>query len=102
MIERWALVSGLRGDLETYDLIQRDLKKTRGVTSLFVLGDLVGPERNSDALLDRLKNPHRGDLKPDCIYGWWEEQLLAERGFVVNAKLMRCGSAKEKMKSPHC
>jgi len=81
MIERWALVSGLRGDLETYDLIQRDLKKTRGVTALFVLGDLVGPERNCDALLDRLKNPHRGDLKPDCIYGWWEEQLLAERGF---------------------
>ena len=61
MIERWALVSGLRGDLETYDLIQRDLKKTRGVTALFVLGDLVGPERNSDALLDRLKNPHPGD-----------------------------------------
>ena len=43
MIERWALVSGLRGDLEPYDLIQRDLKKTRGVTSLFVLGALVGP-----------------------------------------------------------
>ena len=33
MIEKWALVSGLRGDLETYDLIQRDLKKTRGVTA---------------------------------------------------------------------
>jgi len=27
MIERWALVSGLKGDLDTYELIQKDLKK---------------------------------------------------------------------------
>ncbi|WP_320677592.1 phosphoesterase [Prochlorococcus sp. MIT 1300] len=80
-MERWALISGLRGDLEVYEQIQRDLKKTSGVKSLFVLGDLIGPERNCDVLLNRLQNPQRGDLKPACIYGWWEEQLLAERGF---------------------
>ena len=28
MIERWALVSGLKGDLDTYELIQKELKKT--------------------------------------------------------------------------
>ena len=27
MIERWALISGLKGDLDTYELIQKDLKK---------------------------------------------------------------------------
>ena len=80
-MERWALISGLRGDLELYERIQRDLSTQRGVESLFVLGDLIGPERNCDALLERLRQPKRGDLKPDCIYGWWEEQLLAERGY---------------------
>jgi hypothetical protein len=61
------------------------------VGSLFVLGDLIGPERNCDALLERLRQPKRGDLKPDCIYGWWEEQLLAERGYRgdQNAQVLR-------------
>ena len=80
-MERWALVSGLHGDLELYERIQRNLSMQRGVESLFVLGDLISPERNCDALLERLRQPKRGDLKPDCIYGWWEEQLLAERGY---------------------
>ena len=80
-MERWALISGLRGDLHLYDRIQRDLNRQRGVANLFVLGDLVGAEHNCDPLLDRLRQPKRGDLKPDCIYGWWEEQLLAERGY---------------------
>ena len=79
-MERWALVSGLRGDLDLYESIQRDLKTQQGVESLFVLGDLVGLERNCDSLLNRLRNPKRGDLKPDCIYGWWEEQLMIESG----------------------
>ena len=46
MIERWALVSGLKGDLETYELIQRDLRKIPGDKTLFVLGDMFGPDRN--------------------------------------------------------
>ena len=29
MMERWALVSGLNGDLETYEQIQRHLKLQR-------------------------------------------------------------------------
>ena len=80
-MKRWALVSGLQGDLKLYEQIQQHLSAQRGVDSLFVLGDFIGPERNCNALLDRLRNPRRGDLKPDCIYGWWEEQLLAERGY---------------------
>ena len=80
-MERWALVSGLRGDHDLYECIQHDLKSQKGIESLFVLGDLVGLERNCDSLLNRLRNPKRGDLKPDCIYGWWEEQLLIESGF---------------------
>mgnify|MGYP003305857920 FL=1 len=57
MIERWALISGLKGDLDTYELIQKDLKKTPGNITLFVLGDMIGPSKNCNALLNRLINP---------------------------------------------
>ena len=80
-MERWALVSGLQGDLVLYEQIQKDLKRQRGIASLFVLGDLIGPQRNCNALLDRLRQPKPADLAPECIYGWWEEQLLAESGY---------------------
>jgi len=78
---RWALISGLRGDLEAYEAIQADLHHTRRVDTLFVLGDVIGPERECNALLNRLQQPRRGELEPQCLYGWWEDQLLAERGF---------------------
>ena len=80
-MECWALVSGLCGDLDLYERIQSDLKKMRGTAHLFVLGDMVCPDRNCNALLSRLRQPKRGDLQPNCIYGWWEEQLLAEHGY---------------------
>ena len=78
---RWALISGLRGDMEAYEAIQEDLRHTRRVDTLFVLGDVIGPARNCDALLSRLQQPRRGELQPQCLYGWWEDQLLAERGY---------------------
>ena len=78
---RWALISGLSGDLEAYEAIQEDLRHTRRVDTLFVLGDVIGPARNCDALLSRLQQPRRGELQPQCLYGWWEDQLLAERGY---------------------
>ena len=77
---RWALISGLRGDLEAYEAIQAELRHTRRVDTLFVLGDVIGPERDCNALLQRLQHPRRGELEPQCLYGWWEDQLLAERG----------------------
>ena len=80
-MERWALVSGLRGDLDLYEQIQADIKKQRGAAHLFVLGDMISPNRNCDALLTRLRRPKRSDLQPNCIYGWWEEQLLAAHGY---------------------
>ena len=43
---RWALISGLWGDLEAYEAIQEDLRHTRRVDTLFVLGDVIGPARN--------------------------------------------------------
>ena len=80
-MERWALVSGLRGDLDLYERIQSDLKRQRGTAHLFVLGDMISPHHNCDALLARLRRPKRGDLQPNCIYGWWEEQLLIDSGY---------------------
>jgi hypothetical protein len=78
---RWALISGLRGDLEAYESIQAELRHTRRVDTLFVLGDVIGPERECNALLNRLQQPRCGELEPQCLYGWWEDQLLAERGY---------------------
>ena len=46
-MERWALVSGLQGDLNLYEQIQADLKHQRGVANLFVLGDLIGPQHTA-------------------------------------------------------
>ena len=80
-MERWALVSGLCGDLDLYEQIQSDLKRKNGIAHLFVLGDMVSPDRNCNALLSRLRQPKRGDFQPNCIYGWWEEQLLAGHGY---------------------
>jgi hypothetical protein len=51
------------------------------VDTLFVLGDVIGPERECNALLNRLQQPRCGELEPQCLYGWWEDQLLAERGY---------------------
>ena len=62
-MERWALVSGLCGDLDLYEQIQSDLKKKRGMAHLFVLGDMVSPGRDCNALLSRLRQPKRGDLQ---------------------------------------
>ena len=80
-MERWALVSGLRGDLDLYEQIQTDLQKQRGTAHLFVLGDMIGTHPNCDALLKRLRQPKRRDLHPHCIYGWQEEQLLSLHGY---------------------
>ena len=85
-MERWALVSGLRGDLDLYEQIQSDLQKRRGTAHLFVLGDIIGPHPKCDALLKRLRQPKRGDLHPHCIYGWLEEQLLSLHGYRGEAK----------------
>jgi len=42
---------------------------------------MISPNHNCDALLMRLRQPKRGDLQPNCIYGWWEEQLLVDYGY---------------------
>ena len=101
MIERWALISGLKGDLDTYELIQKDLKKTPGNITLFVLGDMIGPEKNCNKLLHRLINPKSNDLQPWCIYGWWEEQILLESGYRGNqrAEALRINKGEEVVKS---
>ena len=68
-MERWALVSGLQR-MDLYEQIQSDLKR-------LWLGDLM-VDRNCNALLGRLQTRRR---TPECIYGWWEDQLLAEHGY---------------------
>ena len=60
-MEHWALVSGLHRDLDLYARIQNDLRTRRGVAHLFVLGDMISPDRDCIALLTRLRRQERGD-----------------------------------------
>ena len=76
MIERWALLSGLMGDLETYELIQKDLKNTRGDITLFVLGDLVGPNKKGKVIIELPKV----DMKQICKMGF----LIYTLKFIYN------------------
>jgi len=76
----WALLSGLRGNLKAYEAVLRDLRRER-VSTLFILGDLVGPDPSCHALLERLRNPRTGGVATQCVVGWWDEQLLAEWGY---------------------
>ena len=66
-MERWALVSGLHGDLQLYEQTLADLKRQRDVSYLFVLGDLIGSDHDCNALLRCLKQPKPDDLVPECI-----------------------------------
>ena len=80
-MKRWALVSGLQEDLDLYERIQAKLQQQRGIAYLFVLGDLIGPDRNCNALLTCLRQSKPSDLSPKCIYGWWEDQFLGEKDY---------------------
>ena len=84
-MKSWALINRLNGNHVLVEKIQTDLKHQRSVESLLVLGDLLGPDRHCDglhcdALSNRIQNPKCNDNKPDCVYGWWEEQRLTARG----------------------
>ncbi len=62
-MERWALVSGLKGDLKLYEQIQRELQATRGVNTLFVLGDVISPAIDDQTLTEPPAVPARAVLE---------------------------------------
>jgi hypothetical protein len=77
----WAILSGIEGNLPTYDAVLADLRRLRQpVEALYVLGDVIAPTVESVALVERLRSPQHPHPQPQVCQGWWEEQLLCLYG----------------------
>ena len=72
---KWAILSGLVGNLAAYEAVLQDVRQYQ-VDELYILGDLVGPNATSEALVQRLQNPQKDEPLPQICTGWWEEQCL--------------------------
>ena len=84
----WAILSGIEGNLTAYKAVLRDLKQQRvEVEQLYILGDLIGPNPQSEALVQLVRqSPHPGQLQPQVCMGWWEEQCFNLHGLGSNAE----------------
>ena len=77
----WAILSGINGNLSAYEAVLADLKRVRQpIEALYILGDLVGPHPECEALVQRVRQPRRGELVPQICLGWWEEQCFNLHG----------------------
>jgi diadenosine tetraphosphatase ApaH/serine/threonine PP2A family protein phosphatase len=73
----WAILSGIEGNLTAYETVLTDLKKQKiEIEEIYILGDIVGLHPDSNKVIDRLQNPHKGELTPHICSGWWEEQCF--------------------------
>ncbi len=73
----WAILSGIEGNLKAYEAVLTDLKQQPfSIEQLYILGDLVGPTRESEAVVERVRSPLSGELTPQVCIGWWEEQCF--------------------------
>ena len=81
---QWAILSGIEGNLAAYQAVLKDLRQLRAVTDLYVLGDVIGLKGQNDgdneAVIQRLRKPEAGELKPQVCVGWWEEQCFSLHG----------------------
>jgi len=53
------------------------------------------------ALLERLRNHDGGSCNPQCVVGWWDEQLLAEWGLPQGAPRRWVRGAREACRGIH-
>ena len=78
---RWAILSGIEGNLPAYETVLKDLQRLRQpVTELYILGDVVGLQGDNEAVIQRLRSPKAGELEPQVCVGWWEEQCFSLHG----------------------
>jgi hypothetical protein len=77
----WAILSGIEGNLQAYEAVIQDLKRSKlSLEALYILGDVVGPTPESEKLVHRIRNPRPGELEAQVCQGWWEEQCLILHG----------------------
>lgn len=77
----WAILSGIEGNLAAYEAVLADIKKLRqSVEVLYILGDLIAPNTESQKVIQRVRSPRSNEPIPQVCQGWWEEQLLILHG----------------------
>ncbi len=77
----WAILSGIEGNLAAYEAVLADIKKARkSVEALYILGDLIAPNAESQKVIKRVRSPLANEPIPQVCQGWWEEQLLILHG----------------------
>lgn len=73
----WAIAAGIEGNLAAYEAFLKDLRQSRlDIEALYLLGDIVGPRKDSIKVIDRIQNPRPGEPEPQVCQGWWEDQCL--------------------------
>lgn len=77
----WAILSGIEGNLAAYEAVLADVHRSRvAIDEMFILGDVIGPQGDNAAVIERLYNPRSGEPRLAVCQGWWEEQLLILHG----------------------
>jgi hypothetical protein len=75
----WAILSGIEGNLAAYEAVLKDLRY-QPIDELYILGDIVSLDPDSDAVVQRIRSPRQGELTPQVCYGWWEEHCFQLHG----------------------
>jgi hypothetical protein len=77
----WAILSGIEGNIGAYEAVLTDIKRQQeNVEEIYILGDLVAANPDSEKVIQRIQNPLPGELEPQVCVGWWEEQCFALHG----------------------
>lgn len=80
----WAILSGVEGNLAAYNAVISDIyRQNRNLEAVYILGDVVGATPESEAVVERVRNPQQGEFEPLVCKGWWEEQCLILYGLGV-------------------
>lgn len=73
----WAILSRIEGNLTAYNAVLEDIKEQKFlVEDLYILGDIIAANPDSEELVQRIRFPASGELIPNICLGWWEEQCL--------------------------
>lgn len=73
----WAILSGIEGNLAAYQAVLKDIKRQPlKVEQLYILGDFIGINPESEVVVKLLRYPPNPELLPQICRGWWEEQCL--------------------------
>jgi hypothetical protein len=78
----WAILSNIDGNLAAYKAVLTALKRHRNLEAVYILGNLVGPQPDCEALVTLAQKQPQTFV---CM-GWWEEQAMTLHGMGSNSQ----------------